>query len=503
MIELPAQYKRQINATAIFTGVWLLFTLDWMWWRLMAVTLPWWLTLAGQVIIFGGMPVLCVLWIWWARPKPPILRNAVYSACVIPIWQFLVFSTDLLQMFTLRSYVASIGLATTFLVGLAWVVWLFETGSIHFEFMRRTGKRPVGADVLGTVPITAPSAFVTALKEEDVLWNPLDLQTWYYGQRQRKLNQSLFALFSYALLFLLVFLIITGLSGCLEIYEMPHGGGEAKPKVQVVKVQKIIRKKFVINPLSTVIFNPPPIDEVKLHLKEVTQHTYKVGYGKGKGAGFAEGTKRGAVRFIRLEYSGGDWDQGMGVGQDLNMLIQYHVLTGHKIAKTTESRTIGQLDNFPIGKSPPVVYMTGQRGIHVSNNEAKILRKYLIDKHGMIFASNGGSRNYHNHFWSMMRRVLPGVEPVRVPLDDQIHLVPYPIPFLPYVAPHGGKDAWGWKVDGRWVCYYHPGDIGDAWMDDHAGVRREIWESCYQLGTNVIFYGHAEYSKWLEARKKK
>ena len=69
--------------------------------------------------------------------------------------------------------------------------------------------------------------------------------------------------------------------------------------------------------------------------------------------------------------------------------------------------------------------------------------------------------------------------------------------------PHGGRDAWGWKVDGRWVCYYHPGDIGDAWSDEHAGVKPEIAEYCYQLGTNVIFYAYMEYSKWLAARRQR
>ena len=102
-----------------------------------------------------------------------------------------------------------------------------------------------------------------------------------------------------------------------------------------------------------------------------------------------------------------------------------------------------------------------------------------------------------------MNRVLPKIRPVPVPLDDVIHRKPFPIPFLPFVAPHGGKDALGWKVDGRWVAYYHPGDIGDAWSDEHAGVPRKVWEACYQLGTNVIFYAHMEYSKWLQARKKK
>jgi len=34
-------------------------------------------------------------------------------------------------------------------------------------------------------------------------------------------------------------------------------------------------------------------------------------------------------------------------------------------------------------------------------------------------------------------------------------------------------------------------------------VKPEVWEASYQLGTNVIFYAHSEYSKWLAARSKK
>jgi hypothetical protein len=121
----------------------------------------------------------------------------------------------------------------------------------------------------------------------------------------------------------------------------------------------------------------------------------------------------------------------------------------------------------------------------------------------MIFGDNGGSGQFHNQFVGMMARILPNVRPTRIPLDDTVHRIPYQIPFLPYVAPHGGKDALGWRVDGRLVCYYHPGDIGDAWTDDHSGVAPEIYESCYQLGTNIIFYAHSEYSKWLASRQQR
>ena len=227
-----------------------------------------------------------------------------------------------------------------------------------------------------------------------------------------------------------------------------------------------------------------------------------MGYGAGSEAGFSGGTQRGKVRFIRLKYDGGDWDQDFGVGADLNMLIEYGIRTGHKVHDQTEARTVSQLANFPLGKSPPFVYMTGQQGISLSKGEIAVLREYLVDKHGMLFCDNGGSIHFHNQFFSLMAQVLPQIQPVKVPLDDIIHRVPYTLPFLPIVAPHGGKFAWGWKMDGRWLVYYHPGDIADAWADDHAGVPPEIYEYCYQLGTNIIFYAHVEYNKWLDARLK-
>jgi hypothetical protein len=118
---------------------------------------------------------------------------------------------------------------------------------------------------------------------------------------------------------------------------MPAGGGQQKTIAQTVKIEIKKRIKYVINPFSSIIFNPPPIDEVRLQLTEATSHMYAVGYGEGDGAGFAGGTKRGKVRFIRIEYTGGDWNQDFGVGSDLNMLNEYGIRTKQKINSETES----------------------------------------------------------------------------------------------------------------------------------------------------------------------
>jgi hypothetical protein len=436
---------------------------------------------------------------WWlqrAGKESPLVRNAIYSFCIFPIWHLFTFAFYEMGWMTLMAMAARVGLCITFVTGLGWTTFWVERKSRTLQVARLESSGALAR----VGPLQSMHESVAGVAKDCRIWNPFDMDAWFYGRQRQKLRQSLSVLFGYLIVFILIVLLLLQAAGCQELYEMPAGGGEQKQLHQVVKVQKVIKKKFIINPLSSVIFNPPPLDEIKLQLLEITKHAYQVGYGKGAGAGFSGGTNRGKVRFIRIEYSGGDWDQG--IDADLNMLIQYNLRTQHKIAERPETRKVAQLKNFPVGKSPPVVYLTGQKNISLGKSETDVLREYLTEKHGMLFADNGGSAHWGNQFKALMGRVLPNISYIRVPLDHPIHRVPYPIPFLPYVAPHGGTDALAWVVDGRIAAYYHPGDIGDAWGDDHAGVPTPIWEACYQLGTNIIFYAHAEYNKWLDSRKK-
>jgi hypothetical protein len=452
-----------------------------------------------QMAVFAASLPLSLGWIRWAMRSAgqQTLRVCVASTLAyVLLWQLVVFVLDSVEWNGARKLAADVGTFGLFFVGLAWLIWAIDRAAQRREARRRSERTD-----LSIILASPATARVDDVPSDRRINDPLDPAAWYYGRRNAKLNQSVAALSGYSVAFLILFLIFSQMGGCRELYEMPAGGGDQKTIAQTIKVQKVIKKKFVVNPFSAISFKVPPIDEIKLQLTEITEHAYTVGYGEGAGAGFAGGTQQGQVRFIRLEYAGGDWDQDFGIGSDVNMLIEYGIRTKQKVAKQTESRPVGQLKNFPAEKSPPLVYLTGQKSISMSDSEIKVLREYLLDKHGMIFGDNGGSGHFHNQFVGMMGRVLPNVRPSRIPLDDVIHRVPFQIPFLPYVAPHGGKDALGWRVDGRLVCYYHPGDIGDAWTDDHSGVSPEIYEACYQLGTNVIFYAHSEYSKWLFSRQ--
>jgi hypothetical protein len=457
--------RRPVVRTALYAVFWCLVWLDARVWFLFQ-------PLVQGLGFLTAIPV-CIYWIRRWKQGPPVIYRAVLSACYIPAWQLAAHLPLLFSAYTLSSSIARAGTVGAFFLGLGWAVWWID----------RETKR-------ATPPAT-----------NHRVWDPRQLVAWYFGRRNRMLRQSLFTLLTYTFFFGAMFLILTRLSGC-SIYEAPVGGGEEKQLRQVVRIQKVIKKKYVINPYSSILFNPPPIDDVKLQVLEVTEHLYQIGQGKGEGAGFSAGTARGKVRFIRLKYDGGDWFQDMDRGSDLNLLTEYGVRLGQPVNDRPEPMEISRLKSFPARKSPPMVYMTGQKNINVSDAEIKILRSYLLDHHGMLFGDNGGSSGWEGQFVSMMQRVLPKVEPISVYLDHPIHRIPYPLPRLPIVAPHGRSNALGWVVDGRLVVYYHPGDIGDAWADGHSGVPREIWESCYQLGVNVIFYAHAEYNKWLDATSK-
>ena len=463
--EFGRRLLRPVPLTALYAVVWALLWLD----------SKAWFFLSNKTLALGFLTALPVSFYWIRRHRRSsrVKRRAILSLSYLPLWQLAIHLPLLDHRHGLSATLTSLGLAGAFLIGLAWTVWWLDRES------KRVSPPPSGRRS----------------------WDPRQLAAWYFGRRNRKLRQSLFTLVSYTILFGLAVLILGRLTGCSR-YESPLGGGEVAQLKQVVKIQKVINKKFVINPYSSVLFNPPPIDDVKLQVLEVTEHLYKIGQGEGSGAGFSAGTTRGKVRFIRLKYNGGDWEQDMDRGADLNLLTEYGIRTGHPVSDRPEPMDILRLRSFPPRKSPPIVYMTGQQSINLSDREKKTLRTYLLEHHGMLFGDNGGSSGWEGQFVGMMKEILPRIEPISVYLDHPIHQIPYPLPKLPIVAPHGRSNALGWVIDGRLAAYYHPGDIGDAWADGHSGVKNEVWESCYQLGVNIIFYAHSEYNKWLERTEK-
>ncbi len=328
-----------------------------------------------------------------------------------------------------------------------------------------------------------------------------NIRTWGEDPKFRKSWMS-----SGLIHFIIIFypLLFIYFGGCDE-YRIPAGGGSPMPK-RSIKIKKIVKKKKrLVNPHSSILFHPPPLEKVDLQLEQKTEHRYsavagpggkgKGGRGKGDIPGFGKGLAGGKIRFIRLKYSGREWDHNMGVNSDGNMLLEFYNRTEIKVHSATEYKTIYDLYRFKKNRKPPFVYMTGMGGFNISSREKKILRRYLMEEHGMIFADNAGG-NFHNEFLRLMHEIIPEVFYAPIPIDDEIYRCYYIIPGgAPPVQSHTGSNraAMGWKRNGRWIVYYHMGDIADAWKAGHSGFSDSVVERAYQTGVNVIYYAVIHY----------
>lgn len=379
---------------------------------------------------------------------------------------------------------APIGWGVLYILGLAWVVYAVEQTARAIEARRRMEKDKPG-----------------------LVWNPFDLAACYYFRHAQRLLQSLLVLGAYSILFCVLYILAYltwGNRAGAHDYDLPSGGGSDAMQASSVKVQKVIRKKFVINPYSSIVFAaPPPIDQIDVKLTDESANRYSVGQGAGAtgegdgdGAGFGSGTGKGKIYFVRLKHGDRGWDKNFGIGGDRNMLAEYGARTKQKIAEETE-----YIEAAVVAKKRlPLLYISGSSSLPLSAADKKSLKQYITEQHGMILGDNLGGVGFHNAFVAAMNEIT-GVQGVAIPRDDRIHQRPYPLPQLPIVVAHGGTTPIGWKIDGRWVAYYHPGALSDAWRDDHAGIRKEVYELCYQLGVNVIYYAYREYNQWLMSQK--
>jgi len=292
--------------------------------------------------------------------------------------------------------------------------------------------------------------------------------------------------------------------GCMQKpYGIPKGTGT--PVVQMVKVKRVKPKpkeRYVFNPNSAISYYVPDIDdsEIREEVEEETLDTYEASTiasgigqgGPGKG-GWPYGMENAKVRFIRLRYAGGDWDQQMGKGADYNFLLKFHELTGFNVAADTEAVRVSDLKRFPKHYAPPFVYLTGQGNISVSARDVKTLRWYLQEEGGMIFADNGGG-NFNSTFRALMRRVMPDNDWVDIANDDVIYRQPYRFPNgAPPLWHHSGTRALGMKHQGRWVVFYHQGDINDAWQTGGSGASASLQTQAFKLGVNVVNYAFGQY----------
>ena len=379
--------------------------------------------------------------------------------------------------------------ALSMLAFAAWTNVMLRSRSVFAAFTREKGSAMVGDKVLENART--------------------------HGRDPRNRRSLYFSALTHFVILILIPWIMS-LGGCVEAYKVPKGSGE--PVVAMVKMTKPKKKKkqtLSLRPNSAILYEVPDLDDsqVDQQMEEQTQAKYaannakagKMGKGGGKEGGWPEGMDKYKIRFIRLEHSGAGWDDGMDESNaDINFLRGFADATGFKkIANKGESHSIALLKKYPKDGFPPFVFLTGNANIgNVSTADKKILRDYCLNG-GMLIA-DAGSVQFHNSFMPFIRSVFPDKPLIDIADDDMLYQVPYAFPDgAPPFWRLGGTRALGIKHEGRWIAFYHPGDMNGAWKSQgYTDVTPEMREAAMNLGINLVYYSFNQWNDAISKAKK-
>jgi Domain of unknown function (DUF4159) len=341
-----------------------------------------------------------------------------------------------------------------------------------------------------------------------------DLRTHGRDPRHRR---SIYASSLTHLVIIILIPYIMSLGGCVEAYRVPKGSGNpVVAMVKMVKPKKKKQKTLSLRPNSAILFDMPDLDHTAVdeQIEKQTQLTYdaatnaksgKIGKGGGSKGGWPEGMDDYKIRLIRLDHGGDGWDDGMNESAaDINFLRYFASATGlSKIAGKGESHSISLLAKYPRDGFPPFVFLTGNGDMgRISSDDIRILREYCIGG-GMLIADAGSAR-FHQSFTRLMNQVFPDKPLLDIADDDMLYQIPFSFPNgAPAFWHHGGRRPLGVKHEGRWIVFYHPGDMNDAWKSQgFTDVTPEMRDAALNLGVNLVYYAFTQWDEQISKKRK-
>lgn len=195
------------------------------------------------------------------------------------------------------------------------------------------------------------------------------------------------------------------------------------------------------------------------------------------------------MTIAQVQYGGGgDWyanPSGLP-----NLLKAIRSRTGLAVSERPASVKITD----PALWTHPFLYLTGHGNVRFTDEEIRILRRFL-DGGGFLHVDD----NYglDESFRRELRRVLPDAELVELPADHPIYHAFYDLPDgLPKVHEHDGRAPQGLGVirDGRLVIFYSfESDLGNGWEDATVhNVPPAVREEALRMGVNLFVYALAQ-----------
>lgn len=187
----------------------------------------------------------------------------------------------------------------------------------------------------------------------------------------------------------------------------------------------------------------------------------------------------------RIHYGGGaDWYSDPS---SLPNLLAY--LNDHTAIKAAPDEVRLKLTDNAL-YSYPFLYLTGHGNIRFSQDEANILREYLLNGAFLHADDNYGM---DQSFRREMKRVFPERDLIEIPHDHELFKSFYHFPNgLPKIHEHDGKRPQAFGIfdgDRIMVLYTYECDLGDGWEDEEVHHDPQpIREAALKMGINIIYY---------------
>jgi hypothetical protein len=187
----------------------------------------------------------------------------------------------------------------------------------------------------------------------------------------------------------------------------------------------------------------------------------------------------------RLHYDGGgDWYANPSSLP--NLLAAIHERTALPVASREVTVRLTDPELWDVG----FLHVTGHGNIHWSDEELRILRRWLSQGGFLHVDDNYG---LDESFRREIKRLFPDHPLVEVPLDHPIYHLIYEFPAgVPKIHEHDAKPAQGFGIflNGRLVVYYtYQSDLGNGWEDEaryHDPPAKH--EAALRMGVNLFAY---------------